>query len=120
MTGNSGKFEAVAYEVAAKDAAWPHLPVIMADMATGTVVYCSEAAAAVFGHRAPELVGRCMDELIPQQPRPQRPLGFGKRMVGRRADGSMFPLHIGLVEMQVFEKAVEIVFVVDLSEVSDG
>lgn len=118
----------LAYEVAAKDSVWPVLPIIMADTETGEILYVSRFAAAIFGYETTELMGKPIESLVPDDvktahavwrqdvsvPR-TRLMGAGRQLFGRRKDGALFPVHIGLTEMTVSDRSIGVAFVIDLT-----
>lgn len=121
----------IAYEISAKDAAWPVLPIIMADTQTGEIVYVSQFAAATFGYEVEELVGKPIEVLIPEKIRDAhtrwrrdvntpntRLMGVGRQIQGRRKSGRTFPCHVGLTSMKVLGKTIGIAFVIDLTGVA--
>jgi PAS domain S-box-containing protein len=123
----------LALEVAAKDAAWPVLPIVMADLETGEIVYASKFAADIFGYTPDELVGNTLEMLVPEElqashaqwrqdasvPR-TRLMGVGRHVKGRRKDGTLFPVIITLTAMTAMGRSVGIAFVTDLTGVSLG
>lgn len=124
---------ALAYEVAARDVTWPILPVVMADMQTGEIVYISHYAADIFGYAIEELLGRSLEELVPEDVRDShtrwrkdasvpktRLMGAGRQVRGRRKDGSLFPAHVGLTALTVLDRQIGVAFVIDLSGVVQG
>lgn len=76
----------------------------------GTVTFANRQVAAVFGWPPHELVGRAVEELVPDGDRgghealrsrffraPRvRDMGAGQHLMGRRRDGSRFPVEISL------------------------
>lgn len=122
--------ERLIYQMAAKDAAWPVLPIVMADVVTGEIVYCSRFAAATFGYDFEELEGQLVEVLAPDEVRTPhtawrqdvfvpntRLMGVGRQVRGKRKDGSLFPVHVGLTAMEVQGRRIGIAFVIDLSSV---
>jgi len=81
----------------------------------GTVEAFNRSAEILFGYRADEIIGRNVNVLMPADVSAahdgylQRYLetgeatiiGIGREVVGRRKDGSAFPLHLGIGEMTV-------------------
>lgn len=76
----------------------------------GTIRYANQQTATLFGYGHDEILGRCVDELLPERlrsrhiahrqgyvrnPRP-RPMGAGLELFGCRRDGSEFPVEISL------------------------
>ncbi len=76
----------------------------------GIIRYSNEQAAALFGYPREELIGRCVDELLPERLRAThvahrqqygrgprlRPMGAGLELFACRRDGSEFPVEISL------------------------
>ena len=83
--------------------------VVVAD-ADGTVVFASPAVEQLFGYRPDELVGEPIEILMPEAVRAAhvghrrrfaaspsaRPMGAGLRLLGRRRDGTVFPIDVSL------------------------
>lgn len=122
----------IVYEIAARDIAWPVLPVIMADTATGEIFYASKSAAGIFGYEPRELVGQVVEILVPESQRDvhvnyrqdasvpkTRLMGVGRQLWGRKKDGILFPIHVGLTAMEVANKSIGIAFVIDLTGIYD-
>jgi len=79
----------------------------------GIVERANQAAEQMFGYAAAELIGQKFSLLIPELDRDQRngsleyysasdearAAGLGREVVGRRKDGSMFPLEMAVSEM---------------------
>jgi two-component system, LuxR family, sensor kinase FixL len=106
----------------------PHA-MIMAD-AAGTITLANAQAAAVFGYRPPELVGRRVEALVPErlhapyarerdrylaEPKP-RVMGAGRELYGRRKDGREVPLEIDLNPVRTAEGLFVLASIVDLTE----
>jgi PAS domain S-box-containing protein len=78
--------------------------------ASGTIVLVNAEAERMFGYARDELVGQSIEILVPERFRPQhtherdaytraprtRPMGLGRELLGRRRDGSEFPVEISL------------------------
>lgn len=120
----------LAYEVAAKDAAWPRLPVVIANLKDGAIVYVSDFAAETFGYTRDELIGQPVEVLIPEDIRDRhaiwrqdaavpktRLMGIGRQVIGRRKDGTVFPAHVGLTTTEMAGHQIGIAFVIDLSTI---
>lgn len=120
----------VAYELAAKEAAWPVLPIIMARLCDGEIVYLTKPAADTFGYTVEELLGKPVEILLPENVRTPhaewrqdvsvpktRLMGAGRQVQGRRKNGELFPAHVGLTQVTVLEESIGIAFVVDLTGV---
>lgn len=118
----------LAFEIAAKDTAWPILPIIMADIHSGEIVYISKFAEDIFGYETNELLGQTIEVLIPESVRESharwrqdasvpkmRMMGVGRQIVGRRKNGNVFPLHIGLTTVSVMERVIGVALTIDLT-----
>jgi PAS domain S-box-containing protein len=83
--------------------------IIVAD-ASGAIALANARAQAMFGYEEAELIGRPVEDLLPDEPRARhrehrrrfmenpttRPMGIGLRLSGRRRDGTAFPVEISL------------------------
>ena len=120
----------LAHEVAARDAAWPVLPIVMADTQTGEIVYASKFAAAIFGYEPEELVGGNIENLVPMELRTAhamwrkdvqtpktRLMGVGRQVMGVRKDGSLLPVHVSLTAVESLGRGIGVAFVTDLTGV---
>jgi two-component system sensor kinase FixL len=97
---------------------------------TGVIESYSAAAQRLFGHTAPQVVGRNVRMLMPSpyreahdgylqrylQTGERRIIGIGRVVVGQRADGSTFPMELHVGEMRVDSRRLFTGFVRDLSE----
>lgn len=77
---------------------------------TGTILYANQRVTDLFGYPREDIVNRSVDLLLPERFRARhashrrnftddprtRPMGAGLELLGRRADGSEFPLEISL------------------------
>jgi PAS domain S-box-containing protein len=86
--------------------------IVMVDEA-GTIVLVNQALATLFGYEPDELLGRCVDLLVPERLRDRHPehrreffaqpalrtLGRDRRLTGVRKDGSEFAIEIGLAPL---------------------
>ncbi|HYE59532.1 MAG TPA: ATP-binding protein, partial [Rhodothermales bacterium] len=91
--------------------------IILAD-AEGHIVFVNEEAERIFGHEAVALIGRPLTVLIPEHYRDAHRAGFSRfartgeaRILGQRleveglrADGTVFPLELCIVETPVGEE----------------
>lgn len=108
---------------------WAPTAMILVD-ATGTVTLINAQAEKVFGYRREELVGRCVEDLVPARfaaghpanrqdylahPQP-RPMGTGRELFARRQDGSEFPVEIGLNPIVTEQGMMVLASVVDITE----
>ena len=131
----SSEFDLVAYEMVVRNAVWPKLPIIMAEMESedGPIVYVSRFAADIFGYTPEELLGQPIETLVPESLHSQhkswrrdasvpkmRLMGQGRQIYGRRKDGALFPVHVGLTSTEVAGKQIGVAFVVDLTGVTIG
>jgi CRP/FNR family transcriptional regulator len=96
----------------------------------GSVIYANPSVQRIFGWQPQDLVGQSVDRLLPTElasrhaahiPRYlsnpiARPMGIGRELRGRRADGSEFPVEISLAPVQtpgglaVFATIVDITY----------
>ena len=97
--------------------------------AAGTVVWCNDELQQQFGYRADQLVGRGIEQLLPAHLRDRhlllrsqyisapaaRPMGTGRELYGLRADGTEFPLEIGLRPLDTASGQMYVATVVDVS-----
>lgn len=96
----------------------------------GTIVDLNPRAIELFGYSREELMGRSVEVLVPEpqrdvhraervaymrEPR-SRPMGAGIELVGRRKDGSTFPVEISLSPMNEGPDSLVISVVRDVSE----
>jgi PAS domain S-box-containing protein len=87
--------------------------IVVADE-TGQIVLVNRQAEALFGYERAELVGKPLEELVPERLRQvhrahrtryraaprTRPMGSGDVLFGRRRDGTEFPVEISLSPLQ--------------------
>src|SRR3982751_4341196 len=78
--------------------------------ATGVIVIANAATEQIFGYLRTELLGKNIDQLVPEELRPRhaqnratysalpirRPMGTGLKLHGQKKDGTRFPLEISL------------------------
>ena len=95
----------------------------------GTVLSANRAALAIFGHPQAQLVGHSVNRLMPLgaaaqisqwlpsagAARPPLP-GQARTLQARRADGSLFPIELGISDMQVDGQRQYVGLVRDLSQ----
>jgi PAS domain S-box-containing protein len=98
--------------------------------AAGRIVSANPRARQMFGYDEDQLVGQAVEVLLPvhyqalhRRHRAQyalnpktRPMAAGRELVGRRKDGSEFPVRIGLSFSETREGALFMAFVSDLTE----
>jgi len=96
----------------------------------GLVVFANSTVESLFGFEPSELLGRPVNTLIPERlhdvhrehrlsymrdPR-VRPMGLGLDLVGRRKDGSEFPVEISLSPLKTADRMFYTAIVRDISE----
>lgn len=98
--------------------------------AAGLITLVNSQAERIFGYPRDELLGQSVELLIPERfrethPRQRaeysrapvtRPIGRGRKLVGRRKDGSEVPVEVGLSPVQTEEGLLIFSVVRDLSE----
>lgn len=97
---------------------------------TGHIVIANSQAEKLFGYAPGELLGKSVDQLLPEryrmahvghrsnyllQPR-KRAMGSGLDLAGRRKDGSEFPIEISLSPLHTEESAFVMSAIRDISE----
>lgn len=126
------EMQRLMFEVEAKDMAWPVLPILLADMETGEIVYVSKFCADIFGYGKTELLHQPLELLVPEPLRDAharwrkdasvpkaRLMGVGRQIKGRKKDGTLFPVHVGLTAMVALGRPIGIAFVVDLTGITE-
>jgi PAS domain S-box-containing protein len=103
--------------------------IVMADEG-GNILLVNRQTETQFGYDRGELLGRSVDDLIPErfrqvhrahrtryraEPR-MRPMGAGIALFGRRKDGSEFPLEISLSPLTVDDRLMVVAAVRDITE----
>ena len=87
---------------------------------TGAIQSFNAAAERMFGYRADEIVGRPIAQIIPDGGNSWAWVRLGERgrreLMGRRKDGSHFPLDLGLGEMHHEARRLLIVVARDITE----
>ncbi|MCC6889455.1 MAG: PAS domain S-box protein [Hyphomicrobiales bacterium] len=96
----------------------------------GTIESINPAAQRLFGYRADELVGANVELLMPdpyrtehdrylrnyRQTGQKKIIGIGREVVGRRKDGSVFPLDLAVSEFTIGERRLFTGIVRDVTE----
>lgn len=96
----------------------------------GIIVLVNAQTELLFDYPRAALIGQSVDILVPERARkhhmafrqgflaePQpRPMGIGRDLFGRRADGSEFPVEIGLNPMDTHEGVMVLASIVDITE----
>lgn len=108
---------------------WAPNAMVMID-ASGNIVLVNAETERVFGYPRSDLVGRPVEKLVPNQvsgkhaafrdgffanPTP-RPMGSGRDLFARRADGSEFPVEIGLNPIDTENGLMVLAAIVDITE----
>ncbi|MEX1095000.1 MAG: PAS domain S-box protein [Planctomycetales bacterium] len=104
----------------------PHALVVMDDR--GRIAFANEATETLFGYQPRELLGQEVELLLPERHRdkhraqcraylgrPQALAGTGRRLVGRKRDGTEFPVEIGLNPLPTDSGLLVIAALVDMS-----
>jgi PAS domain S-box-containing protein len=100
----------------------------------GRITAVNPQAAAVFGYAVDDLVGRPVDDLLPDAMRAHhvslresyhrdarpRPMGAGRDLEARRADGTLVPVDIGLTPIDVGGELAVAAFVRDATARRDA
>jgi len=95
----------------------------------GQMVYANAEAARLFGYTQEDLIGECVDMLLPDRFSKQhssyrrefaekpstRHMGAGRDLFGRRKNGSEFPLEVGLSPLSIEGTDWVIASIVDIS-----
>lgn len=98
--------------------------------AAGTVLRFNSAAQAMFGYSDEEILGRNVNQLMPEPYRSRHDeflrryresrqpsiIGAGREIVGLRASGRVFPMHLSVGEIHGDEQARYVAIIRDLSE----
>lgn len=96
----------------------------------GAIVAANEALSQMFGYPAEQLLKTSVDQLLPDALRPEhaalrasfhakpepRPMGAGRVLFARHADGHDFPVEIGLNPLPGAQGLLVLASVVDISE----
>jgi PAS domain S-box-containing protein len=108
---------------------WAPSAMVMVD-ADGHIVLVNAETERVFGYRREDLVGRSVDILVPDHlaahhsafrggffanPTP-RPMGSGRDLFARHADGGEFPVEIGLNPIDTEDGLMVLASIVDITE----
>jgi PAS domain S-box-containing protein len=103
---------------------------IMLVDAGGKIVLANKAAERIFGYAAGRLVGRDVEELLPDPFRVAhrghrnasltdpvtRPMGVGLKLFGHRSDGAEFPVEVGFATVEVPDGVFVAAAVTDITE----
>ena len=108
---------------------WAPDAVVVAD-GDGRIVFANAEAEKLFGYTRAELVSSPVERLMPERFRQghvhhreryaakpsTRPMGIGMALVGRRKDGSEFPIEISLSTVRAEAGTLVMSFIRDISE----
>ncbi|MCI0623287.1 MAG: PAS domain S-box protein [Acidobacteria bacterium] len=97
---------------------------------SGRVVFVNARAEAMFGYDLMELIGQPVEILLPESLREiharhrleyvaephTRPLGTGLNLLGRRKDGTEFPVDVGLAFVKTDQGFVATSFIMDITK----
>ncbi|RME61009.1 MAG: PAS domain S-box protein, partial [Caldilineae bacterium] len=95
----------------------------------GGIEMVNACAEAIFGYQRHELLGRSIETLIPQRFRRRhirhreeyftapraRPMGLNMTLMGRRKDGSEFPVEVGLSHLELDGQRLAVSFISDIT-----
>ncbi|MEM7007640.1 MAG: PAS domain S-box protein [Thermodesulfobacteriota bacterium] len=96
----------------------------------GEIIFLNPQAQEMFGYKSGELIGNNVEDLMPEGFRhnhvkyrsdyleepSKRPMGIGRNLYGLRADGSKFPVEIGLNFVESDKGLVVISTIIDITE----
>lgn len=96
----------------------------------GHIVSANNSCSSIFGYTYDELVGRPIEDLVPQRHRTAHPgyreaylkcpetraMGRGRDLYGLRRDGTEIPVEIGLNPIESAEGALVLASIVDITE----
>lgn len=121
-TSVHNKLDAVAYEIAARDAVWASLPLIISEIDTGKVVYCTKHGADVFGYTRDEMLSKQLHDFIQDDVDAPliRLIGVSKRVCGVKKCGDKFEVHVGLLEVEALGKSVMVILVAEAYDVKES
>lgn len=103
--------------------------IIMVDD-TGKILLANPVTERMFGYEKNGLIGVSVEDLLPEQLRKKhvtyrkgftahpepRPMGMGRDLVGRRKDGSQFPVAVSLSYTKIEDQILVMAFVSDMTE----
>lgn len=96
----------------------------------GKIVLVNSQTETLFGYRREELLGRSIEILMPESFREQhpefrhgyvsgpqaRPMGAGRDLSGRRKDGTLVPVEVGLGSIKIQESVWTLSSIVDITQ----
>ncbi|HUI58844.1 MAG TPA: PAS domain S-box protein, partial [Steroidobacteraceae bacterium] len=97
---------------------------------SGRVCYANRQVSALFGYAHEEVIGAGVEQLMPERFRARhvahrehygaaarmRPMGAGLELLGRRSDGSEFPVEISLSPIQDGDRILVAAAIRDVSD----
>lgn len=107
-----------------------HLPIILSDMDTGEILWCTNVAEQLFGYSIRgEVVGLVVEELVPPEMRAKhakhreafaksphvRQMGNGLPIYGQRKDGRSFPVEIMLIPVMAAGRRCVVSLIFDMT-----
>lgn len=108
---------------------WAPTAMVMIER-SGTIVLVNTQTEVLFGYPRKALLGQLMEILVPERfrkhhgdyrtgfysnPQP-RPMGVGRELFGCRADGSEFPIEIGLNPIETEDGTMVLASIIDITE----
>ena len=96
----------------------------------GSIEYANVSACRMFGYTADELVGQFINMLMPAPYRDEHDgyiqnylttgerkiIGIGREVIGKRKDGSVFPIHLAVSEVRIGAQRIFTGFIYDITE----
>lgn len=96
----------------------------------GKIVLTNASADVMFGYAKGELIGRPVEDLVPERfrrkhsvyrtsylnSRERRSMGVGRELYGLRKDGTEFPIEIGLTPFEDAESRLVVATIIDITE----
>ncbi|MBP8214806.1 MAG: PAS domain S-box protein [Propionivibrio sp.] len=108
---------------------WAPSAMVLID-GNGIILLVNAQTEKMFGYAREALIGQSVEMLVPERfrhhhrafragyfgdPQP-RPMGAGRDLAGRRADGGEFPIEIGLNPIKAEEGTMALASIIDISE----
>lgn len=95
----------------------------------GEIILANSQAEELFGYDRDDLLGRSIEDLVPERFRPghpgfrdeffsepkARPMGAGRDLFGLRSDGEEFPVEIGLTPVDTEEGPLVLASIIDIT-----